>query len=223
MGFRKGDEVELTGVMWPDQMRGLVVELESDLGDFEWDGENWFVLPGIFKSDKEFGAELKYRPPREGDTVRLTGPGWGKSHKRWSVITLKCEDGELYHEIEGRKWIVEPRPEQYWGCEVVTDPSDTYTGYKISELPETARESLKLAKNVEFSISTPVDPDHYKFPGGAEVRRISEWLTCNIGQAVQYLARSSRIDGNNKGDAREDLEKARRFIDFELERLEGTE
>ena len=65
----------------------------------------------------------------------------------------------------------------------------------------------------------PTSPDHYKFPNGAEVRFISEWLTSNAAQAVQYIARSSRIDGKNKGDTVEDLRKAQVFIDFELKRL----
>lgn len=64
-----------------------------------------------------------------------------------------------------------------------------------------------------------VDPNHYKFPGGAEVISISQWLTANAAQAVQYICRSSRIDGKNKGDALEDIEKAIRFLTFEKERL----
>lgn len=65
-----------------------------------------------------------------------------------------------------------------------------------------------------------VDPAHYKFPDGTEVKSISGWLTANAAQALQYIARSSRIDGKNKGETVEDLKKAKRFIDFELERLE---
>lgn len=68
---------------------------------------------------------------------------------------------------------------------------------------------------------TPIDPDHYKFPGGAEVIHISQWLTANAAQALQYVARSSRIDGKNKGDASEDIRKAITFLEFELKRLEG--
>ena len=63
------------------------------------------------------------------------------------------------------------------------------------------------------------NPSHYAFPGGAEVIDISQWLTSNAAQALQYIARSSRIDGKNKGDTVEDLLKAKVFIDFELKRL----
>ena len=65
----------------------------------------------------------------------------------------------------------------------------------------------------------PTSPSHYAFPGGAEVIDISQWLTSNAAQALQYIARSSRIDGKNKGDTVEDLLKAKVFIDFELKRL----
>ena len=65
----------------------------------------------------------------------------------------------------------------------------------------------------------PTSPSHYAFPGGAEVIDISQWLTSNAAQALQYIARSSRIDGKNKGDTVEDLRKAKVFIDFELKRL----
>ena len=67
-----------------------------------------------------------------------------------------------------------------------------------------------------------VDPDHYKFPGGAEVIHISQWLTANAAQALQYVARSSRIDGKNKGDSSEDIRKAITFLEFELKRLEES-
>jgi len=66
------------------------------------------------------------------------------------------------------------------------------------------------------------DPNHYKFPGGVEVRQISAHLTSFGGQALQYIARATRLDGQNKGDAATDLKKAIRFIEWELERLEDS-
>lgn len=99
---------------------------------------------------------------------------------------------------------------------------DPYDGKHSADSLELVDE---VTVNVPFetalrSVLDATDPNHYKFPGGAEVRHISEWLTANAAQALQYIARSSRIDGQNKGDAREDLLKARKFIDFELERLD---
>lgn len=68
-------------------------------------------------------------------------------------------------------------------------------------------------------VATPVDPDHYKFPGGIEVRQISAHLTSFGGQALQYIARSTRLDGKNKGDSVENLRKAIAFLNWEIERL----
>lgn len=63
--------------------------------------------------------------------------------------------------------------------------------------------------------------NYYKF-GGVQVIDISRHLTGNGAQALQYVARACRLDGNNKGATFtqiEDLEKARDFIDNEIERL----
>lgn len=75
-----------------------------------------------------------------------------------------------------------------------------------------------------------VDPPHYKdgWSDGAELVSITENLTSNGGQAVQYIARSTRLDkSKNKGSTNreliEDLEKARWFIDREIRRLKASE
>lgn len=66
-----------------------------------------------------------------------------------------------------------------------------------------------------------VNPNHYKFPNGVETRAISQYLTSFGGQALQYVARATRLDGQNKGDEVEDLKKAIKFIEWEIERLEA--
>lgn len=97
--------------------------------------------------------------------------------------------------------VLEVKP---YGCKVQWRDSSTST-----------EEFSELALDVDS-----VNPNHYQFPNGAEVRFISEWLTANAAQALQYIARSSRIDGVNKGEAKEDIQKAIRFLEFELERLD---
>lgn len=70
-------------------------------------------------------------------------------------------------------------------------------------------------------MSDPVNPNHYKgFSNEAEVIDITENLTFNCGNAVKYLSRAGRIDGNNKGEIREDLEKAIWYARRELFRIE---
>lgn len=66
-------------------------------------------------------------------------------------------------------------------------------------------------------------PVYYRFPNGAETNQITGHLTGFGAQAAQYVIRSTRLDGNNKGETVEeqilDLEKAKVFIDFEIARL----
>lgn len=62
--------------------------------------------------------------------------------------------------------------------------------------------------------------DYYKF-GDVQALDISRHLTSNSGQALQYIARSSRLDGSNKGDTVGDLRKAIDFLRDELKRVEA--
>lgn len=67
-------------------------------------------------------------------------------------------------------------------------------------------------------------PAYYKFLSGVQVIEVSRYLTSNVGQAVQYLCRSSRLDGVNKTDSPlEDLMKARDMIVDEIARVQELE
>lgn len=61
--------------------------------------------------------------------------------------------------------------------------------------------------------------NYYRFPNNVQVTDISSHLTGNGAQALQYIARSTRLDGKNKGDRIKDLEKAKDFINFEIARI----
>ena len=70
-----------------------------------------------------------------------------------------------------------------------------------------------------------INPKHYKdgWSNGAELVEITENLTSNGGQAVQYIARSTRLDPSlNKGNTVEDLEKAIWLCKREIERVEAN-
>lgn len=62
-------------------------------------------------------------------------------------------------------------------------------------------------------------PSYYRMPSGIEVKEIARHLSSNGGQAVQYIARATRIDGEVKDDPIKDLQKARDMIDDEIKRL----
>ena len=72
-------------------------------------------------------------------------------------------------------------------------------------------------------MTDPINPAHYQgFSHGAEVIDISENLTSNAGQAVQYIARSCRLDGHIKDDPVQELGKAIWFLTREIERIKET-
>lgn len=73
-------------------------------------------------------------------------------------------------------------------------------------------------------MSDATSPKYYQF-GDVQLIAVSGKLTGCGAQAVQYVARSTRMDGSNKGKTVaaqvEDLEKAKVFIDFEIDRLKA--
>ena len=70
----------------------------------------------------------------------------------------------------------------------------------------------------EREAGDPVDhPTHYRsHPSGVECITVTEHLNFCIGNAVKYLWRAGL-----KGDAVEDLRKARWYVDREIARLEA--
>ena len=65
-----------------------------------------------------------------------------------------------------------------------------------------------------------INPKHYRgMSNGAEVIDIAENVTYNAGNAIKYLARACRIDGDIKSNPAEDLLKARWYINREIERM----
>lgn len=84
---------------------------------------------------------------------------------------------------------------------------------------------LREAYFVDPYAITPPDavnaPKYYVLPGGVETLSITKHLSSCGGQAVQYIVRSTRIDGVTKGEEIQDLEKALVFVRAEIERLKG--
>lgn len=75
---------------------------------------------------------------------------------------------------------------------------------------------------VRVMLNDPVNPNHYQgFSNGAEVIDITENLTFSAGNAVKYLSRAGRIDGQNKGAILEDLRKAAWYVSREIDRIEA--
>ena len=65
-------------------------------------------------------------------------------------------------------------------------------------------------------MSDPINPSHYQnHPSGVECIQITEHFMNNVGCAIAYLWRHGQ-----KGDAIEDLRKARWYVEREIQRLE---
>lgn len=83
-----------------------------------------------------------------------------------------------------------------------------------------------LSKDVEEpeeEENNQLSPNVYQFPNGVEVKDISAHLTSFGGQAVQYIARATRLDGVVKGLPIQDLYKAIELLKWEAERLEALQ
>ena len=60
-------------------------------------------------------------------------------------------------------------------------------------------------------------PAHYtSHPSGIECIQITRWMNFNLGNAIKYIWRAG-----NKGNALEDLKKARWYLDDEIKRREA--
>ena len=67
-------------------------------------------------------------------------------------------------------------------------------------------------------------PPYYVMPDGVtQVADVSRHLSSNGGQAVQYIARATRLDGTFKGDCVGDLLKAMDMLADEIERIRSCE
>lgn len=105
-------------------------------------------------------------------------------------------------------------------------PGDMWLSFDAYLCPECGNKRCAKANDCEKKCDmkrNKMDPKYYEFPNGVTVRHISSHLTGNGAQALQYVARSCRLDGNNKGDSVEDIRKAIDFLNWEIERLEGEQ
>lgn len=141
-----------------------------------------------------------------GDKVRLTGRSWSYDY----------DPGVEKEERIIRGFEVYPTYPRLGELPYVLDDS----GFK-AYIFESGRYdySATLVEPAEDAVS----PSYYRFPGGVEVKEISGHLTSFGGQALQYIARSTRLDGNNKGDVIENLQKAIQFLEWEIERVQRND
>lgn len=74
---------------------------------------------------------------------------------------------------------------------------------------------------VENSVFDPINPNYYQLTEDFEVIDVTKYLTGCIAQAVQYIMRSTRVDGAWKDNSArvQDLKKAVWFVEAELSKV----
>lgn len=96
----------------------------------------------------------------------------------------------------------------------------------VSPMKKATPEQIEAFENHPYwgkqvPVADAISPSVYQFPNGVEVRDISAHLSSFGGQAVQYIARATRLDGVVKGLPVQDLKKAIQLLEWEVERLEA--
>lgn len=87
------------------------------------------------------------------------------------------------------------------------------------ENPHTESEFINKHENIVNTIETDVvnKPSHYQFSEYEPIKVIQAWdLSFALGNVVKYIARAGRKDSSK---LIEDLEKAKRYLELELEHL----
>ena len=102
--------------------------------------------------------------------------------------------------------------EEFWDME---PPKDGKTYYTNDE----GKIWHPLGYLTKDGIEERAIPSYYRMPSGIEVKEVARYLSSNGGQAIQYIARATRIYGEIKGETIRDLEKARDMINDEIARL----
>lgn len=95
-----------------------------------------------------------------------------------------------------------------------SEDSEDESGSTLLALPEESAGKGVSITNVSDPVS---NPSHYKFSQYEPVKVIQAWgLSFCLGNVVKYIARAGRKDSSK---LIEDLEKAKRYIEFEIEHL----
>ena len=124
-----------------------------------------------------------------------------------------------FNNKEGRYMKFKPEEENGYSVDEVKRLAERGRGLAVKVISEAAEDAEDIAAAREARKEPGRIPLYYLMPNGVEVKEIARYLTSNGGQALQYIARSTRIDGITKGEPIRDLEKARDMIDDEINRL----
>ena len=141
------------------------------------------------------------------------------------------KDGNFYINPENDEWPFQAEMIKFCGKEIEFLTPGFYKGYFFSEnmleddkteeekiFTEMISKTAKLFQEENEVKNDPVNsPSHYveRVPG-IECIEVTQHFNFNLGNVIKYVWRSG-----SKGNAIEDLKKARKYLDFEIKRLGG--
>lgn len=165
-----------------------------------------FVLPE-YSNSATLSEILKTHAEQEQESEKKSSPLDGLQPMSRAVtvdetsITKQQNPRDLW---DGKVHILNPNTNKYEELKIMTD---------------------EQFRNITFDTQQPADetnPEHYQnFSYNTEVIDIAENLSYNAGNAVKYLARATRTDGQTKHEnPLTDLRKAKWYVEREIDRLE---
>ncbi|MER5441148.1 DUF3310 domain-containing protein [Streptomyces sp. NPDC002790] len=111
-----------------------------------------------------------------------------------------------------------PAPEQNPGRRMLTETKGLALGVDSQEAQKVMKAALFADQKVDCGNDGVRHPSHYtSHPSGIECIEITKHMSFTLGSAIKYLWRAGL-----KGDAIQDLEKAREYIDIEIQRLKES-
>ncbi|MFM9367568.1 DUF3310 domain-containing protein [Streptomyces sp. Da 82-17] len=127
--------------------------------------------------------------------------------------------GELCFAGDELRLLAPEAPEQNPGRRLLAETAGLAHGIDTQEAQQVMKSAFNYAQKVDLSTPDVVKhPSHYtSHPSGIECIEITKHMNFTLGSAMKYLWRAGLKD-----DAIQDLEKARQYIDIEIQRLKES-
>ncbi|UFQ16392.1 MULTISPECIES: DUF3310 domain-containing protein [Streptomyces] len=147
-------------------------------------------------------------------------------NQRVGELTNIYEGGPYPYEVQfekvGRLCFAADELEHYKpltpGRRLLNETKGLAYGVNAQEAQKVMKAAFTSAQKVDRGNTAVEHPSHYtSHPSGVECIEITKHMNFALGNAIKYLWRAGL-----KGDAIQDLEKARQYIDIEIQRLKET-
>lgn len=140
--------------------------------------------------------------------------------KRHLLEKIRATCAEAEKTFKDRGLDAEVKYDMVKGKYICTDETGVWESVNGVSWKRAKEEDIKEVIETESEEDIIGHPNHYCAGRKYEPKDvIRDWnLNFNLGNAVKYISRNGRKDGNS---SLQDLKKARQYLDFEIEYLEG--